>query len=101
MLRSVKSAVAAIALAAITIGPAAAAEQFATMTGLEAEAMTMQEMAVVVGSHFLTISPSFGPAAGRVPNSKLLNPLPGIAASDGLTNAGNKLAATRAAAAIE
>lgn len=101
MLRSVKSAVAAIALAAITIGPAAAAERFATMTGLEAEAMTMQEMGVVVGSHFLTIVPLVSPRPDGVPDAKLLNPIAGIAGGDGLTNAGNKLAATRAAAAIE
>ena len=41
---------AAIALAA-TIGSASAADQFSTLEGIAAEAMTAQEMGKVVGAH--------------------------------------------------
>ena len=97
----IKSTVAAAAIAlAATIGSASAADQFTTLAGVEAQAMSSHAMEVVVGSHFLTITAPGRPPADGVPGSLLLNPLPGIAGGPGLTLAGDKLGATGAAAAI-
>ena len=54
-IKSILSA-AAIALAA-TIGSASAADQFSTLDGIAAQAMTPQEMGVVIGTGILTVTP--------------------------------------------
>ncbi len=63
---------AAIALAT-TIGSASAADQFSTITGVEAQAMTNQEMEVVRGSGvvLLTVTPS--PSGRRSPVVSMLS----------------------------
>ena len=96
-----KSIVAGAAIALVVgLGAASAADQFTTLAGVEAQAMSSHAMEVVVGSHFLTITPPGSPPADGVPALLLLNPLPGSAGAQGLTLAGNKLGATDAAAAI-
>ncbi len=97
----IKSSLAGAAIAvAATLGTASAADQFTALAGVEAQAMSSHEMEVVVGSHFLTITPPGSPPADGVPVLLLLNPLLGSAGGPGLTLAGGKLEATGAAAAI-
>ncbi len=59
---------AAIALAA-SVGSASAADQYSTLEGIAAQAMTPQEMGAVVGAHVLIVTPpanihAFGKAGG-------------------------------------
>ncbi len=59
---------AAIALAA-SVGSASAADQYSTLEGIAAQAMTPQEMGAVVGAHQLEVTPpanihAFGKAGG-------------------------------------
>ncbi len=80
---------AAIALAT-TIGSASAADQFSTITGVEAQAMTNQEMEVVRGSGVLltvTITPSPF-IAGKAVVSKAI----GDASVNGIVVAGGAVA---------
>ncbi len=95
----IKSSLAGAAIALVAgLGAASAADQFATLAGVEAQTMSSHAMGLVVGSHFLTITPPGSPTAVGVPDGMLLNR--GMAGGPGLTLAGNKLGATGAAAAI-
>ena len=97
----IKSSLAGAAIALVAgLGAASAADQFATLAGVEAQTMSSHAMGVVVGSHFLAITPSGSPATDRVPVKML--PIGDAlgAARAGHNMAGGRLEATDAAAAI-
>ncbi len=61
----IKSSLAGAAIAvAATLSTASAADQFTTLAGVEAQAMSPHAMGLVVGLHFLTIIP-FSPPTDR------------------------------------
>ena len=64
-IKSILSA-AAIALAA-TIGSASAADQFTTLDGITAQALTPQEMGVVIGADELTVMVTPTPGLATLP----------------------------------
>ncbi len=88
----IKSTVAAAAIAlAATIGSASAADQFSTITGVEAQAMTNQEMAVVRGSEFVLLTITITPSP-LITGKPVVSMAIGDASVDGIAVAGGAVA---------